>query len=329
MKFDLTAAAPRQGWLTLADGQRLPTPIVVPLFHQATTSPLLVQELESLDLPLIATDLAAAMTNPGPDALAQVGGLGAWLNWPGGLISLAGFNVPLESVKQNRARVGVHYQDQQTGRRQTVDPATFTRWQTAARATIQLPLNQAPQHYAPVDDINRAVAANLAWDQATATAWGVVEGGGLRRARQASVQGLLAAGRTGLYLGGLAQPLPREEWQRTLHMTVKLLPPALPRMITVRTSANLSAAVRAGIDIIVTDLPLSLAERGHALTPELTVLTRPQFVPADLLIAGLAPQALAALTQDQVPLATRLLTLHNLTSLTAWIQQYQGLSGKN
>lgn len=320
MKFVLSQEHPRRGWLTLADGQRVRTPVVVPLFHQPTTSPLMARELRQLGTDLVATDLASAMTIPGEAAIKRAGGLGEWISWPGALISLAGFNAPLESVKKNRARVGVHYQKGQNEARQTVTAAEFADWQRTARAAIQLPLNQAPKHYAPVNDIERAVTVNLAWDQETATGWGVVEGGGLRRARQRSVDQLVAAGRTGFYLGGFGQPLPAAEWQRALEMTLGLLPPAAPRMVTVRELTNLPAALLAGVDIVVTDLPMVLADRGQLLTRELAVLDWRRFRKEAVGLAGLTPEALASLTAHRTPLATRLLVSHNLVALGDWVR---------
>lgn len=324
MDFELGQEKPRRGWLTFGDGQRVATPVVAPLFHTPTTSPLTAQELRRCGTNLVASDLASAMTRPGAATIDQAGGLGAWFGWPGGVISLAGFNAPLESVKKNRERVGVHYQNGANGPRQTVDAKQFARWQRSARASIQLPLNQAPQHYAPVDDIERAVTVNLDWDQATATDWGVVEGAGLKRARQRSVAGLMAAGKTGFYLGGFGQPLPPAEWRRALRMTVELLPVAGPRMVTVRNLADLLAARLAGIDVIVTDLPLELAERGQLLTRELAALDWHHFRDVELDLAGLLPGALADLVATKSPLAIRLLTSHNLRVLNHWVREAIG-----
>lgn len=318
MHFELSQEYPRRGWLTLPDGQRVRTPVVVPLFHVPTTSPLLARELRQLGTDLVATDLAVAMTRPGTAAVAAAGGLGAWVGWPGGLISLAGFNAPLNSVKQNRARVGVHYQIGDRGPRQTVNGAQFADWQAVAHAVIQLPLNQAPRHYAPVDDIERAVTVNLTWDRETRTDWGVVQGGGLKRARVRSVRELVATGHSAFYLGGFGQPLPEAEWRRALAMTIGLLPPAAPRMVMVRELANLPTALATGVDLVVTDLPLVLAARGQLLTRELAVLSWHQFAAEAVNLAGLVPAALARLTEWREPLATRLLVSHNLQVMGDW-----------
>ncbi|MDN3537406.1 hypothetical protein QPX96_07435 [Limosilactobacillus fermentum] len=81
-------------------------------------------------------------------------------------------------MKKNSERVGVHYQLPHGGAKKTVNGTEYEEWLKAAHASVALPLSQAPDHYAPVDDIVRSVAVNAAWGAQTPTGWGVVQGRG-------------------------------------------------------------------------------------------------------------------------------------------------------
>lgn len=290
----------------------VPMPVLkLPLL---TTDPLTAGELFSnCEVRIVALPLAPAMDAPGAVTLGEVGGLGAWLKWEGLTIALPGFGQPLTKVKKNSERVGVHYQLPHGGAKKTVNGAEYEEWLKAAHASVALPLSQAPDHYAPVDDIVRSVAVNAAWGAQTPTGWGVVQGEGLKAARQESIAHLVEQNITNFYLGGFEQPLEDEEWQRSLEMTTNLLPPNGLVMVEAATPFRIQAAIETGIHLIISDLPLTLARHHRYLQEDLSDVPVEEGAPH-----GLPKQAWSYLTERHVGLATRLLTEANVKNWTAY-----------
>jgi queuine tRNA-ribosyltransferase len=295
---------------------RVPMPILkLPLL---TTDPLTAREMYQCGVRILAFPMASSMAELSPDALSTTGGLNGWLNWEGETLALPGFGKPLAKVKKNSERVGVHYQLPRGGAKKTVDGTNYQTWLESAHAQLALPLSQAPDHYAPVDDIMRAVEVNTAWGKQTPTGWGVVQGGGLKAARELSVAQLTAQKITNFYLGGFEQDIEDEEWQRSLAMTIQLLPQNSTVMVEARTSFRIKVAIEAGIQLIISDLPLILARHNRRLRADLS--DEPVEKNDQL---GLTASNWAYLNKRHVGLATRLLTQANLTTFVNYFTQKQ------
>ena len=229
----------------------MPQSQLVPVLSHGTTSPLTAPEWYQMGFETLAV---AAVDNLAPAIQAAWQAAGGWAKlyqWPGQVIAWGGLQAPFKKITKKAITSGATYWRQQQAQKLTL--ADYETWLNAVSAEVNLPLAQPAPYYGPVDDIDRVVEVNLAWQNQHA--WGVIQGAGLKRARQRSVQGLLDQGVQNFVLGGLSQHLPFEEWQRIGQDILAMLPAKAQTMIFVDSLAELKQAQAWRIDYLLTDLP--------------------------------------------------------------------------
>ena len=96
-------------------------------------------------------------------------------------------------------------------------------------------------------------------------------------------------------------------------MTTDLLPPNGLVMVEAATPFRIQAAIEAGVHLIISDLPLTLARHHRYLQEDLSDVPVEEGAPH-----GLPKQAWPYLTERHVGLATRLLTEANVKNWTAY-----------
>ena len=294
----------------------------VPYF-QAAWLPVLGSQLQAVGVQTLAVKLVDYERQPGFNLINQAGGLKSLLNWSGQLMTLAGDFAPVRKVKKNLAKTGIHYQDPQNQAKLTLTPATYQQWQTATKAEITVGMFQNPDYYAPVDDLERAMQANIEWNQGASATFLPVLGAGLKALRQASIAAL--PNNIGAFITNLPPVAELTEWQRSLELTLKLLPKGTSTAVVAPNLAPIELSQKLGIDYILSAWPLKQGLGGKALVDGEVVNLRHQafggqFSPLEAgcncpACTGFTRASLHAMLHAKEPLASRLLLLHNVKEI--------------
>lgn len=248
----------RNGVLHTDDGN-IQTPTVVPYGRNGLVSPLTSNELVQTGCQALAIDALPLSIRPGKKALQSSTTVRDFLDWSRPVISFVDHFPVMEKVKKNAGQLGVRYREPYTGAHKRITGDQAHQLQKKLRATVQLPLFQNADYYAPVDDLQTAVQLNAQWQEQSHSEWGVITGAGLKQLRQSSYQQI------GNKKGYLITNLPDNdsmEWQRIVNEVVNLLPNDQPRMIVATSNEQISLALLAGVDMIISAVPIDMAHQG-------------------------------------------------------------------
>ena len=272
---DRTSAA-RTGVLHTPHGD-IPTPVFAPVGTQATVKTLTPDELHDLDATLILANTYHLYLRPGAEVIAKLGGLHAFMGWPGPILTdSGGFQVfSLESLRRV-SDDGVVFRSHIDGSEHVFSPEKAISIQEQLGADIIMTLDECPD---PLDrDYNRValdrthrwaercLKAHRRSDQAL---FGILQGGVFPDLRRESARFLTALGFDGYALGGLSVGEPKAKTWEMLDVTVPLLPLDRPRyLMGVGSPEDLFEGVERGIDVFDCVLPTRLARNGAVFTSQ-------------------------------------------------------------
>jgi len=272
---DRTSAA-RTGVLHTPHGD-IPTPVFAPVGTQATVKTLTPDELHDLDATLILANTYHLYLRPGAEVIAKLGGLHAFMGWPGPILTdSGGFQVfSLESLRRV-SDDGVVFRSHIDGSEHVFSPEKAISIQEQLGADIIMTLDECPD---PLDrDYNRValdrthrwaercLKAHRRSDQAL---FGILQGGVFPDLRCESARFLTALGFDGYALGGLSVGEPKAKTWEMLDVTVPLLPLDRPRyLMGVGSPEDLFEGVERGIDVFDCVLPTRLARNGAVFTSQ-------------------------------------------------------------
>lgn len=257
-QVSLTNKHVRSGILHTSSGI-IKTPAVIPYAKNGLVSPLTSEELREIGCQSLAVNILPLSIQPGTQALESCDSVGSFLNWAGPVVSFVDQFSSLEKVKKNAGELGVRYEEPYSGAHKRITGKQAQQLQEIGQADIQLPLFQNADYYAPVDDLKTALKINIQWQQQGESSWGVIGGAGLKELRKLNYQQI------GSKDGYLITNLPDEqiEWQRIVHETIEILPNDKPRMLVATSNEQIKLALLAGVDIIVTSIPIEMAHQGQ------------------------------------------------------------------
>lgn len=263
-RFTLDSGPVRRGRLSTKHGL-VHTPCIVPMIAHGSFGPVEPLELKNAGVQMIAADGLEFSIEPGTAVIQASGGLGAFLNWSGPLLTFAGLFSATDKLKKNAARLGFRYHAPFTKADKRMDANSAVTMQAVMASDLPIAAFQKIDYYAPVDDLLSSVQVNnelqTAATKLSSHIIPVILGGGIKQARQAAVDNWDNLDAV------LIDQLPDDddaEWQRIIDEMVKMLPTKCLRIVIASTPAQLSASLCEGIDIIITGLPLVDAVQGMA-----------------------------------------------------------------
>jgi len=242
-----------------------------------------VKGLQPMQLRDVGTQMLLANTyhlalRPGAAVVEELGGLHAFMNWNGPLLTDSGGFQIFSLAKLTRLS------DEQVVFRSHIDGSLFeltpeqaVRIQEQLGADCIMCLDECPPHNVPEDRMQQAVDRTTAWarrcrdthrreDQAL---FGILQGGTNRRLRERSAEGLLPLDFPGYAIGGLSVGETPAEMYRTLDFTTPLLPEDKPRyLMGVGRPADIIAAVARGVDLFDCVMPTRNGRNATAFTSE-------------------------------------------------------------
>jgi queuine tRNA-ribosyltransferase len=263
----------RAGTLVTPHGL-LPTPIFAPVGTQATVKALTPVQLAEAGASLILANTYHLYLRPGAELVAELGGLHAFMGWPGPILTdSGGYQVFSLRAIRELDEDGVTFKSHIDGALHRLTPEGAVSIQEQLGADIIMALDECP----PPQDretIARAVRRTSDWarrcrdaqrrsDQAL---FGIVQGGTYRDLREESARAIVALGFPGYAIGGLSVGEAKQEMFSVLEWMDAALPAEKPRyLMGVGTPADLVMGVARGVDVFDCVLPTRLARHHAAL----------------------------------------------------------------
>jgi len=276
--FSLNACdgAARSGVLTTAHGT-IATPAFMPVGTAATVKAMTPAMLAATGAQMVLANTYHLMLRPGPERIARLGGLHAFMRWPGPILTdSGGFQVMSLAELRRIDEDGVDFRSHIDGSRQRLTPASAVAIQHLLDADISMVLDECPRFGEAEAAVAGSMRRSMRWAALCRDAFierpgyglfGIVQGGVLPELRAESVAALTAIGFDGYAVGGLAVGEGREAMFGVLDVTAPLLPEDRPRyLMGVGKPEDLLGAVARGIDLFDCVLPTRSGRTGQAFT---------------------------------------------------------------
>jgi queuine tRNA-ribosyltransferase len=299
LSFEITArdGAARCGVLRTAHGE-VHTPAFIPLATTGAVRGLSAREVEELGYRLILGNTFHLFLRPGPQALAERGGLHRFMGWERAIITdSGGFQVfslahgsVADEIKGRRGNVaghgsileiaeeGVRFRSYLDGSEHFMGPEESMATQAAIGSDIALAFDECTPFHVDYDYTARSTERTHRWlDRCVRwherhgprrqALFGIVQGGIHPELRRASAERVSAAQVDGLAIGGtLGEDKP--QMYEVLDFTLPHLPEVAPKhLLGIGEPDDLIAGIGRGIDIFDCAVPTRLGRHGMALAP--------------------------------------------------------------
>jgi queuine tRNA-ribosyltransferase len=307
--FEITARCPesraRRGTLHLAHGD-VQTPAFVPLATRGAVKTLEPRDVARLGYEMVLGNTFHLFLAPGPELVAELGGLHEMMRWSGPIITdSGGFQVfsmghggVADEIKGRRATVkagaeptgsiiaieeeGIRFRSYLDGSARFMGPETSMSTQAALGSDIALVFDECtPFHVtrdytaASMERTHRWLERCLDWHEAHGppgqTVYGIVQGGVEHDLRMISVGTVAASRAGGIAIGGsLGQD--KEQMHAVVDWTtteLQRVAPNRPRhLLGIGDIDDLLVGVAQGIDTFDCAMPTRLGRHGVALVPD-------------------------------------------------------------
>jgi queuine tRNA-ribosyltransferase len=274
--FDLIAqdGKGRAGTFTTPHGD-LQTPIFAPVGTQATVKALTPVQLKELGAGLILANTYHLYLRPGDELVAQMGGLHAFMDWHGPILTdSGGFQVFSLADQRQVDEDGVTFRSHLDGSEHRFTPERAVQIQENLGADIIMAFDECPEPYDRSYN-EKALARTHAWAERCLQAksrtdqalFGIVQGGVFPDLRAQSAEFMSGLDFPGIAIGGLSVGETKDEMYGMLDVVNPLLPQDKPRyLMGVGSPDDLVEAVVRGIDLFDCVLPTRMARNHAALT---------------------------------------------------------------
>lgn len=315
------------------------TPCFMPVGTRGSVKHLTSADLEQLGSPFVLANTYHLMLRPGEEAVAGLGGLHRFMGWSGHVLTDSG-GYQVFSLDPAVDDDGVTFRSTYDGSRHRLTPERAVAVQERLGADIQMVLDVCPPLPSEPAVLRTAVERTAAWaararlahrrdDQAL---FGIVQGGADVTLRAESARRTVELGFDGYGIGGLSVGEPRSEMLPALAAAIAELPADRIRyLMGVGDPAGMIEAVGLGVDLFDCVLPTRLARHGTLLTADGRLnLRNARFAndeePPDpacccSTCARWSRGYLRHLLAVGEPAAARLLTIHNLAWLLAFVEK--------
>jgi queuine tRNA-ribosyltransferase len=300
LRFEVGArdGAARAGILHTGHGS-VETPAFIPLATKGTVRGLESAEVAGLGYQLILGNTYHLFVSPGPERIADAGGLHGFMGWEGALITdSGGFQVfslahggVADEVKGSGRPAGEHgsvlsideegvrFRSYRDGTELFISPEVSMGVQAALGSDIALVFDECTPYHADRDYTARAMERTHRWlgrclewhgreGPAGQAVFSIVQGGVHEDLRRESAQLVSEAAVDGIAIGGTLGR-DKEEMAAVLAMTVPLLPAEAPKhLLGIGEVDDLLNGIALGLDVFDCAVPTRLARHGGALVPE-------------------------------------------------------------
>jgi queuine tRNA-ribosyltransferase len=260
------------------------TPAFMPVGTAATVKAIYPEQLKAAGADIVLANTYHLMLRPGPERIARLGGLHAFMRWDRPILTdSGGFQVMSLAKLRRITEEGVTFQSHIDGATHALTPERAVEIQCLLGADIQMQLDECIELPAGRDETQRAVERSLAWGARSRSAFermmesgtarpgqalfGIVQGGTDPELRRRSSDAVVAMEFAGNAIGGLAVGETQAAMLATLELTAERLPADKPRyLMGVGTPVDLIESVARGADMFDCVLPTRSGRHGQAFT---------------------------------------------------------------
>jgi queuine tRNA-ribosyltransferase len=272
-----TDGAARRGEVVTPHG-KVQSPAFMPVGTQGTVKGLMPEAVAAAGTEIVLGNTYHLMLRPGAERIAALGGLHAFMNWPGPILTdSGGFQVMSLSALRRLEEHGVTFRSHLDGAMVELSPERAIEIQALLGADISMQLDECLKLPSSRDEIARAMQLSLRWAERSKRAFesvragralfGIVQGGDDAALRIESAKALIDIGFDGYAIGGLAVGEPQDIMLKIVSETTPVLPAERPRyLMGVGTPDDLMEAVARGIDLFDCVLPTRNGRHGTAFT---------------------------------------------------------------
>ncbi|TVP94279.1 MAG: tRNA guanosine(34) transglycosylase Tgt [Acholeplasmatales bacterium] len=253
-----------------------PTPLFMPVGTQATVKTLDTTEVMTVSEGLILGNTYHLWLQPGEDIVGQHGGLHAFMNHPGALLTdSGGYQVFSLSAMRTITEEGVSFRHHKSGAPLFLSPEKSITIQNTLGADIIMSFDECPPFDANRSYHEQSLERTLRWaergkqahkrkDQAL---FGIVQGGPYADLRQHALKRLVDIGFDGIAIGGLSVGESKADMYEVLLELAPHLPADSPHyLMGVGTPDDLLESVIRGMDMFDCVNPTRMARHGAAYT---------------------------------------------------------------
>jgi queuine tRNA-ribosyltransferase len=278
-----TDGAARRGRVHARHGS-IETPAFMPVGTYGTVKAMTPEELTGLGAEIILGNTFHLMLRPGPDVVAELGGLHRFMNWSKPILTdSGGFQVFSLAKLRKIDEEGVRFRSPIDGSEVRLTPESSMDVQRALGSDIVMMFDDCTAWPATHDQARLSMERSMRWavrchrhyygGGAEGSApvpgdlFGIVQGGMYGDLRLESLRSLMELDLPGLAVGGLAVGEPEPERLRVLEELVPHMPADRPRyLMGVGRPEDIVAAVARGIDMFDCVMPTRHARNGHLFT---------------------------------------------------------------
>lgn len=280
LKTDATSSA-RHGRMTTKHGI-VETPAFMPVGTQATVKTLDPVEVGQTGAQIVLANTYHLMLRPGVDLIVEAGGLHAFMQWDGPILTdSGGFQIFSLTTATKVTENGVAFQSHIDGSRHVITPERAMELQLGFGSDIAMAFDHlvglpAERHRIAASTerthrwLERCVAHHreIGGSERGTALFGIVQGGMEADFRRESSAFVASTDVAGCAIGGLSVGEPKPVMAAMLEESVPLLPANKPRyLMGVGSPEDLWSGVARGVDLFDCVLPTRLARNGALFTP--------------------------------------------------------------
>lgn len=284
MTFEVLATDPasraRLGRIETARGS-VATPAFMPCASHAVVRACAGADLEGVGVEMLCCNAYHLWQRPGHDLVRELGGLHAFMDWPGAILTdSGGFQVFSLATPKDISEEGVTFRSHVDGRRLLLTPELSAEIQNALGADIAMAFDECTPYPATREYARASLERTLRWEARSRSAhdnphqalFGIVQGGMFADLREHSTRAVVDMGFDGHALGGLSVGESKEQMLEAVEVCEALLPADRPRYVMgVGTPSDIVECVLRGMDLFDCVLPTRMARHGSVLTSAGTV----------------------------------------------------------
>jgi queuine tRNA-ribosyltransferase len=272
-----TDGAARRGKLALPHGE-VDTPQFMPVGTAGSVKALAPDDLTRVGAQILLGNTYHLLLRPGPDVVAEMGGLHRFMSWPRPILTdSGGFQVYSLAEQRKITEEGALFRSHLDGSQHLLTPERAVEIQTQLGSDVLMCFDECPPSSAERAGHEEAVARTTRWARRCKDEWqrrggegslfGIVQGGLHGDLRERHAREIVELDFPGNALGGFSVgEEPGKMWSGVEH-AAPLLPADKPRyLMGVGTPEDLLRCALSGIDLFDCVLPTRVARNGLLFT---------------------------------------------------------------
>jgi queuine tRNA-ribosyltransferase len=260
------------------------TPVFMPVGTQATVKGLTPAQLQELDARIILGNTYHLALRPGPELIAELGGLHRFMHWSRPILTdSGGYQIYSLAPTRKITDAAAVFRSHIDGAELILTPERAVEIQEQLGADIAMCLDECPPHGVARERLADAVRRTVLWAERCRAAhrrpdqtlFGIVQGGTSLELREECARALVALGFPGFALGGFSVGEDPAEMVAVLQAVAGMLPEHKPRyLMGVGRPQDILEAVARGVDMFDCVLPTRNGRNAQAFTADGTLRLR-------------------------------------------------------